>query len=179
MKDFDFAAEWGKCLAIVSGRNKPYVPRWDEANGRWNVRASNALLYAVLKDAREDPSTTLPYLEQNSDKALQGLFDAEGNVDELFYRIRFFNTNIKLVKLAESLLRKMGISSRIYACRQPSAISDPRSRKIYIRRYRTLYHLVISRRENIVKFAREIGFGIRRKREALEKLLRKYNFKPT
>jgi len=175
VKDFDFAAEWGRCLAIVSGRSKPYMPYLDEANGRWKVRASNALLYAILKDARKNPLTTIPYLEQNPDKALQGLFDAEGNVDELFYRIRLFNTNIKLIRLAEILLRKIGISSRIYACRQPSVISDPRSRKVYTRKYRTLYHLVISRRENIVKFARRIGFRIRRKQEALESLLRKYH----
>jgi len=109
-------------------------------------------------------------------EALQGLFDAEGNVDGAFYHIRLRNAEMQLLKLAKHLLRKLGINSKIYTCKQQLYVKDPKSRKIYRRKQDIAYCLVISRRENIIRFTKKVGFRIRRKQKALESLLQKYKF---
>ena len=130
----------------------------------------------ILSRARKNPWVTLPYLEKYPAEALQGLFDAEGNVDGAFYHIRLRNAEMQLLKLARHLLRKLGINSKIYTWKQQLHVKDPKSKKIYRRKRDIAYCLVISRRENIVRFAKKVGFRIRRKQKALENLLKKYKF---
>ncbi|OYT66788.1 MAG: hypothetical protein B6U65_04770 [Candidatus Wolframiiraptor sp. EX4484-121] len=76
------------------------------------------------------------------------------------------------------LLRKLDIDSKIYTWKQQLYVKDPEGRKIYRRKQDVAYCLVISRRENIVKFAKKVGFRIRRKQKALEDLLQKYKSTP-
>ena len=178
VKDFDFATEWGRCLATAFGVKKPYRPVWDKVNRRWDVKASSILLYMILSRARKNPWITLPYLEEYPAEALQGLFDAEGNVDGAFYHIRLRNAEMQLLKLTRHLLRKLDIDSKIYTWKQQLYVKDPEGRKIYRRKQDVAYCLVISRRESIVKFAKKVGFRIRRKQKALEDLLQKYKSTP-
>jgi len=174
VKDFDFAVEWGKCLATAFGVKKKYRPIWDKVNRRWTVKASSVLLYVTLSRARKNPWVTLQYLERYPSEGLQGLFDAEGNVDSAFYHVRLRNADMQLLKLARHLLWMLGIDSKIYTWKQQPYIRDPKSQKIYQRKRNIAYCLVISRRENIVKFAEKVGFRIKRKQKALESLLRRY-----
>jgi len=174
VKDFDFATEWGRCLATAFGIKKPYRPVWDKVNRRWSVKASSILLHMILSRARNNPWITSPYLEEYPAEALQGLFDAEGNVDGAFYHIRLRNAEMQLLKLARHLLQKLDVNSKIYTWKQQLYVKDPKSKKIYQRKQNIAYCLVISRRENIVRFAKKVGFRIRRKQKALEGLLQKY-----
>ena len=48
-----------------------------------------------------------------ADAFLRGLYEAEGHFDKKRYRIEITNTNIELLKLAESLLKKFGFHPRI------------------------------------------------------------------
>jgi len=178
VKDFDFATEWGRCLATAFGVKKPYRPVWDKVNRRWTVRASSILLYVILSKARKNPWVTSPYLEEYPSEALQGLFDAEGNVDDAFYHVRLRNADMQLLKLARHLLRRLDIDSKIYTWKQQLYVKDPKSQKIYRRKQNIAHCLVISRWENIVRFAKKVGFKIRRKQKALKGLLRKYKSTP-
>jgi len=65
-----------------------------------------------------------------------------------------------ILKLARHLLRKLGINSKIYTWKHQLCVKDPKSRKIYQRKQDIAYCLVISRRENIVKFARKSDSGL-------------------
>ena len=158
--DYDFAEEWGRRLAEALGKSKPYVPRWNKSNQIWVVRASSELLYNLLKRAKEDPWIVMPYLEKYPREACRGFFDAEGSVNCNHYYIVACNTNRRIINLFEELLTKLGIDCRTYQRRKNDKF---------------IIYLTILGKENILKFAEEVGFTIARKRLELQRLLQKYN----
>ena len=174
VSDYDFAEEWGRCLAEALGRSKPYVPKWDDKYERWVVRGSSTLLYDLLKRAKEDPWILMPYLKKYPAEACRGFFDAEGSVNVDRYRIIAANTNPRIIDLFKKLLEELGIDSKIYLCRQRETFISSRTGKVY--RYNSEYviYLKISRKENILRFAEKVGFTIARKRLKLMTLVRKY-----
>jgi len=175
VSDYDFAEEWGRCLAKALGRSKPYVPRWDDKHRRWVVKGSSQLMYKLLKRAKDDPWILMPYLEKYPAEACRGFFDAEGSVNVERYTIVADNTDPNVIDLFKKLLEKLGVSYKIYQCRRRNEfLVDPRTGKTYRRNSRYIIRLAISREENILKFAEKIGFAIARKRLELMKLVRKY-----
>jgi len=162
VRDRDFAEEWGRCLAIALGRTRPYTPRWEKSSRRWLVEANSILLYKLLKKAADHPWILLPYLESYPQKGCKGFFDAEGSVVVRNYRIVAANTNRDLINLIGSLLRSIGICFKIY--------EEERGQL----NQKTIYVIVISKRENILRYAREVGFSIARKQVALARLLARY-----
>ena len=174
--DYEFAEEWGQCLAEALGRSKPYVPKWDDKYERWVVKGSSVLLYNLLKKTREAGAWILmPYLEEYPAEACRGFFDAEGCVDVDRYRIVASNTDPNIIDLFEKLLEKLGIGSKIYRRRRKEVFFiSPRTGKLYRRSSKYIMLLAISREENVLRFAERVGFTIARKRLKLMKLVRKY-----
>ena len=160
--DYDFAEEWGRRLAEAFGKSKPYVPRWNKSKQSWVVRASSELLYNLLKRAKEDPWIVMPYLEKYPGEACRGFFDAEGSVSSDNYCVVACNTNRRIINLFEELLTKLGIDHKTNQ-RHQKGKSKP------------IIYLTILGKENILKFAEEVGFTIARKRLELQRLLQKYN----
>jgi len=176
VKDYDFAEEWGRCLAKALGKSKPYMPRWDDHHERWEVRGTSSLLYNLLKKAKDDPWIVLPYLEKYPADACRGFFDAEGGVNASSNEITAYNTNLKLIQLFKKLLEKIGIECSIGEKRYDGDVFiSPRTGKRYHRNKSICYRLAIHGKENILKFAEEVGFTIARKRAELGRLLEKYN----
>ena len=171
-KDYDFAEEWGRCLAEALGRSRPYMPKWDDKYKRWVVKGSSILLCNLLKKGREDPWTLMPYLEKYPAEACRGFFDAEGSVNR--YRIGASNTNPDIIDMFENLLGKLDIDCRTHRCRQKETFISPRTGKLYRRSSRFVIHLAIYGEENILRFAERVGFTIARKQLELMKLVRKY-----
>ena len=60
--DYDFVEEWGRCVAAVVGREKPYKPKWSEHSSTWIVMDHNYLLYKLLTEAKEHLSIVSPIL---------------------------------------------------------------------------------------------------------------------
>ena len=174
VKDYDFAEEWGRCLAKASGRLKPYVPRWENALGRWVVKGSNILLYNLLKRARENPRILLPYLEKYPAEACRGFFDAEGSVWRKRYQVRVHNTDPRVIELCKQLLEKIGIYCSVHKRRQSELFKCPKTGKRYHRNSEAVLDLAIYGRENILRFAEKVGFTIARKRLELTRLIMRY-----
>jgi len=173
-EDYDFAEEWGRCLAEALGRSKPYRPKWDYKYERWVVKGSSVMLYGLLKRAREDPWILMPYLEKCPAEACRGFFDAEGWVEADHYRIAAGNTNPDIINLFKKLLGKLDIDCRTHRCRQNETFISPRTGKLYRRSSRFVVRLAIYGEENILRFAEKVGFTIARKRVELMKLVRRY-----
>jgi len=173
-EDYDFAEEWGRCLAEALGRSRPYVPRWDDNDQRWVVRGTSVPLYGLLKSAREDPWTLTPYLEKYPAEACKGFFDAEGWVNVERYMVVAGSTNPDNICLFEKLLRKLDIDCRRHKCRQSETLISPRDGKLYRRNSEFIMYLAIYGKDNILRFADKVSFTIARKRAALMELVRKY-----
>lgn len=174
VSDYDFAKEWGRCLAEALGRSRPYMPRWDDDLQRWVVKGSSLLLYNLLKRAKDDPWILMPLLEKYPAEACRGFFDAEGSVNVDCYQIVADNTNPGIIYLFRRLLKELGIDSKIYLCRQGETFISSRTGKAY--RYNSEYviYLTITKEENILRFAEKVGFIIVRKQLKLMNLVRKY-----
>jgi len=173
-EDYEFAEEWGRCLAEALGKSRPYAPRWDDNLQRWIVKGSSLLLYGLLKRAKKDPWILKPYLEEYPAEACRGFFDAEGWVNVKCYQIVAGNTDPRIVYLFEELLGKLGIDCRTYQCRQKEFMINPRTGKIYRRNNENRLFLAILGEENILKFAEKVGFTIVRKQVELMKLVGRY-----
>ncbi|RLG04673.1 MAG: hypothetical protein DRN68_09590 [Thaumarchaeota archaeon] len=175
VKDFDFAEEWGRCIAKALGREKPYKPRWDSYNQVWKVVGFSKFLYDLLRRAREDPWILIPYLEKHPANACKGFFDAEGGANTNSYEIVAYNMDPRIIQLFKSLLEKIDIECSIReTCYEDSALISPCTGKTY-RRSGKIFELAIHGKENILRFADKVGFTILRKRVALAKILEKYN----
>ena len=70
---------------------------------------------------------------------LRGLYEAEGHFDKKRYRIDITNTNIELLKLAESLLKKFSFHPRIYKVKSKTG-------------KKPLYRLYLLRNREVDKF---------------------------
>jgi len=176
VSDYDFAEEWGRCLAEALGRSKPYMPIWDNKHKMWVVRGSSLLLYNLLKRAKEDPWILMPYLEQYPAEACRGFFDAEGEVNATGYEILAYNTDLRIVQLFKTLLEKIGIECSIRERRyKDDVFICPSNGKRCHRNKLICYRLAVHGKENILRFAEEVGFIIARKRAELSRILEKYN----
>jgi len=176
VKDYEFAEEWGRCLAEALGKSRPYAPRWDDKYEMWVVKGSSLPLYNLLRRAKEDPWILIPYLEKYPAEACRGFFDAEGWADVKGYRIAADNTSPDIINLFKKLLGKLGIDCRTRRYRQEEVFISPRTGKVYRRNSEFIMRLVIyEEKENIMKFAEKVGFTIARKQAALMELLRKHH----
>jgi len=176
VKDYDFAEEWGQCVAKALGRKEPYKPRWDKCSRGWVTTACSKLLYNLLKDAKDDPCILMPYLEKYPGDACRGFFDAEGGVSADSYQIRAYNTDLRIIRLFKMLLEKIGIQCNIYEIPyKDNVLVSPRNGKIYHINKQSCFRLVIHRKENILKFAEWVSFTIARKRAGLARILQRYN----
>ena len=164
VKDYDFAKQWGRCVAKALGKNKPYAPIWDKRNQAWIAKVCSKLLYDLLKSAKGDPWILLPYLEKYPRDACKGFFDAEGSVSIDDYEVSASNTDLRIIRLFQKLLREIGIECNIRE-----------THYIYRRNKRSCFLLAIHGKENILRFAEEVGFTIAKKRAALAQILQKYN----
>jgi len=174
VSDYDFAEEWGRRLAEALGRSRPYTPRWDDDLQIWVVKGSSILLYNLLKRGREDPWIFMPCLEKYPAEACRGFFDAEGSVWRERYQVRVHNTNPRLIELCKQLLEKIGVYCSIHRRRQSKLLKCPKTGKRYHRNSKVILDLAIYGRENILRFAKKVGFTIARKQAELMKLVRRY-----
>lgn len=126
---------------------------------------------------RKPLSELTPFIEQYPAEFVSGFFDAEGCAavgaggKSLSVNLRASNTNVTILQLIRGLLNeKFGITSSIHVGRKPQGISLVHGEKVHFKR--TVFALRISRRRDVVEFARKIGFASIRKQRKLEDGLR-------
>jgi len=118
----------------------------------------------IEKGARKYISNKLMEMDlENTASLLRGLFDTDGYVDKKMGP-GFSNTSEDLIKQTQKMLLRFGIVSTIKRKKAGSM-------KIYEKEYKTLpsFELNIHQKNSIIDFYKFIGFGIRRKQEALIK----------
>jgi len=103
-KDKEVAEEFGKCLAKVVGRKKPYKPYWDKRLKQWVVEGGNEQLYEFLNRPLEELKPYIEYSKETIASFLRAIFDKYGDVDEkgVFLRI----SNKELLDYVRYLLKK-------------------------------------------------------------------------
>jgi intein-encoded DNA endonuclease-like protein len=94
---------------------------------------------------------------------IRGFFDSEGTVSAKKYTIRAYNTDFNIIKFVEKLLLKIGITpSDKYYPRIPKTCGG--------KGLRPVYSICIYNKKNFRIFKKLVGFSIKRKRDALDRI---------
>jgi len=161
-KDRDFVEYFRDCLTKVSRRKVSFF--YNENMRMWIASVSSKPLYLFLRSKNVyDYAVVEPF----PSGFIRGLADAEGSVciskRYKYVRVEISNTDKALLEYTKSLLLKyFGISSQICG-------------KGKTRGNKVAYKLLISKQLDVAKFARMIGFAIRRKMEKLSQVLNNAN----
>jgi intein-encoded DNA endonuclease-like protein len=162
VRDEDFAQSFYKALKNWSGLNcRIYFYR-----GFWRVYSSSIVVAKALKNFDLSRLRKMPRRIVYS--FLRGLYDAEGNVNGR--KIRFYNSDIRLIRLVVDLLTLIGIKN-IYLYKRASEMHVIEGRKYKVK---PVYTLEFSGEKNIKLFYKMIGFSLRRKEEKLENAISFY-----
>lgn len=165
VKDYEYDCEFGRCLAKVLGREKPYKPFWSRSEGRFVVEVCSILLYKFL----DRPWWELtPYVEhcKNCVAAfLRAFFDGEGSITGV--TLVLYNTDKEILLFVQKCLQKyFGIATAgPYRSKKAGLFRDSRSGKIY-RSEKTCHRLRVCS-ESLPLFYQHIGFTIERKQHRL------------
>jgi intein-encoded DNA endonuclease-like protein len=177
--DKEFAEEFGKCLAKVLGRRKPYEPYWNENKKQWVVVGCSIQLFEFLNRPLEE---LRPYIEHCKDcvaSFLRALFDAEGSIyvkireGKKQRMLRLYNTNKELLIYAKYLLKKYFDidATGPHLTRKSGKIFNFPNGKI-TKTTRDYYSIYI-RTNSLLDFYKHIGFTIKRKQQNLIEAIKK------
>ncbi|KXB05076.1 hypothetical protein AKJ35_01365 [candidate division MSBL1 archaeon SCGC-AAA833F18] len=159
--DKDFAEMFNRAAVTILGHSKPYRMHY-YAQKYW-VKIHSTLLADFLQ---EPFSKIKRYVEEHPAEFVRGFFDAEGSIgvtltkDRLEPMLNVVNTNPDYIHSIEDLLKKQfNIKLRT-------------SRRELGENRRAFYTLYTYRYKLINRFDSKIGFGILRKREKLNDVLK-------
>jgi intein-encoded DNA endonuclease-like protein len=172
VKDKEFAEEFGKCLAKILGRKKPYKPFWDKDLKLWTVIGCSIQLYKFLDKPLEELKTYIEYSKETVVSFLRALFDGDGSI---YVRIRggrkrilwLYNTNKEILIYVQYLLKKyfdIDATGPHLATRKGSIRYFPNG--ITTKTTEDYYYIYI-RANSLVNFYKYIGFTIKRKQQRL------------
>ncbi|NJE07179.1 helix-turn-helix domain-containing protein [Thermococcus sp. M39] len=94
---------------------------------------------------------------------LRGYFDVEGTVDRKRPKITVVSASKELLKGIQHLLLRLGVKSQLHATKARATNGKMKETKTY-------YRLFITG-EDVIKFAKNVGFSIERKKELLESVI--------
>jgi len=159
-KDYDFAIAFSTRMARVISSSKIVTPVWSKKHRYYEVRYSHIILYYMLKRIREEPFQIYDFIKKYPSDFLRGLYDAEGSVSrEKNHRIECAMTNQKCIRLTVELLKAIGYQPRLYKTKNKG-------------KHKHIYRIVLSSLDDLIKFASEVGFSIRRKQRRLLYLIK-------
>ena len=162
IRDKDFAITFFNSLRRWSGLNC----RIYKYDGFWRVYSSSIVVARVMKEF--DLNRLKNMSHEIISAFLRGLFDAEGNINNR--RIRFYNSELKLINLVKMLLKEIGIKN-IYVYKRDKEVHFIGGREFSVKK---LYTLEFGRRRNLEIFFNKINFSIKRKQEKLKQALDSY-----
>lgn len=165
-KDKEFAEEFCRCLKkVIKGSDPKIGVKKDPRFGRtlYIVKINSRKLVNFIQSVNE------AYLTKNYPEGfLRGLFDSDGYVTyhrkSYARRVALVNTSLQLLQMVKRILSSVfGIESKIYEKGVPDTPVIKGKKKVYL--------LAISKKEDIVKFYRFIGFTIKRRMKKLEEIV--------
>jgi len=172
VNDKEFAKEFGKCLAKVLEKDKPYKPFWNEKHKQWIAEACSVLLYKFLDKPLKELKPHIEYSKNTVSAFLRALFDGEGSmyVNKGYHsrRLELYNTNVELLNYTKYLLKKYFDidSTKPYLSAKEGEERYFPDRKHYSKTTKNCYRLYI-RTNSLLNFYKYIGFTIERKQERL------------
>jgi intein-encoded DNA endonuclease-like protein len=173
VKDWELAAEFGRCLAEILGR-QTIKPRRKKPSGRYVVEVQSRTLYELLKKPieLERLKKYIEHCERCTAAFLRGFADSEGSINEEGY-IRIHNTDYRLLEYVKELLKRFGIESTgpWTKRQQGKTFYDHKKMKRYTYK-KECFHIYIRAGSN-VNFYKNIGFTIERKQKRLENYVRR------
>jgi intein-encoded DNA endonuclease-like protein len=172
VKDREFAAEFGQCLAKVLGR-QTIKPKY--SSGRYVAEVHSQTLYELLKKPVdfERLKKYIEHCERCTAAFIRGFADSEGCVRKEGYII-ISNTNYELLTYVKNLLKRLSIEATGPWPRrqQGKTFYDPKTMKRYTYK-KECFYIYIGTGSNI-NFYKNIGFTIRRKQRRLENYVKKH-----
>jgi intein-encoded DNA endonuclease-like protein len=179
VKDGEFAAEFGQCLAKVL-RRRQIKPRYRNDVGKYVVEVYSQTLYELLKKPvdLDRLKKYIEHCERCMEAFLRGFVDSEGHVNKRGY-IYILNTDYELLEYVKDLLKRLGIESTgpWPERRQVKTFYDPKTMKRY-RHNKEVYYIYI-RADSNINFYKNISFTIRRKQRRLENYVKKHQTRHT
>jgi intein-encoded DNA endonuclease-like protein len=166
VKDSDFARAFGKCLAKILSKRKPYGIHWSDKRGRWTVQGSSLILYDFLNRDWHELKNSIEHCEKCKAAFLRAFFDGEGSITRR--KLSVYNTDLQLLLYVKSLLGSLGIETLAPRVSSPAntILKDPSTGKAY-RTRKDCYQMHL-RRKALPIFQKHVGFTISRKQQVLE-----------
>jgi len=191
-KKREFAPTFSKMVHdLVHGMqklNRAYSVSIIKINGRDEDRVQSARLlrlvknYGLTEEKRKVPDKLFSANEETQRGFLQALFTSDGHVSgtqEKGISVRLTSVSEKLLKGVQRLLLNFGIASIIYTNRRKEEKRFlPNGKGGYAQYQCQAYHDLVISKDNLVRFAKEIGFLEGEKQRILEKRLRNYTRGP-
>ncbi|MEM2209517.1 MAG: LAGLIDADG family homing endonuclease, partial [Nitrososphaerota archaeon] len=169
VKDYEFAEEFGKCLAKVLKRKKPYKPFWNKKLKQWIVEGYSILLYKFLDRPFEELKPYIEHSKKTISAFIRALFDGEGSMRKYKRQLELYNTNKELLSYTQYLLKRCFdidttgpyLASKAGTIRYfPNSVITKTTKDNYYLRIRT---------NSLLNFYKYIGFTIKRKKQRLIK----------
>lgn len=171
--DFDFASTFNASMATLFSRTSPNKILTRKQVGRLPMYVVKYCSKQLTRLLRLPLRKLLELAFAYPLEFLRGFFDAEGHVDVRAGGKRFNvsagveNSNIRLLwRIKQILLTVCQIRSIINRKRKAGSLKVIRGKAFRMRK--TSFTLLISRFDDLQKFARQIGFSIARKNQKLE-----------
>ncbi|MEM3130210.1 MAG: LAGLIDADG family homing endonuclease [Nitrososphaerota archaeon] len=164
VKDYEFAEEFGRCLAKVLGRKEPYKPFWDKNEKIWIVEGYSILLYDFLNKPFEELKPYIEYSKETVASFLRALFDGEGSIHGR--TLRLYNTNKELLNYTKYLLKEyfnIDATGPHLSVKSGTITRTPNGN---CKRNKDCYYLHL-RAKSLLNFYKYIGFTIQRKQRKL------------
>lgn len=172
--DHDFAETFNNCMAKLFSRVSPNKILVRRSVGRlpmYTVKYSSKQLAKLLRLSLKkllEIALAFPH------EFLRGFFDAEGYVNVTITKYLKLSVGVEnsaksLLLRVRKLLQELNMTSRLDRKREAGSIKVIRSKSFVMKR--TSYSVVISRVDDVKRFAKEIGFSINRKVQKLDDAL--------
>jgi len=176
--DYEFVDKFNKCLARIFGKHKPYsIYAEKQTPPRKTIYRVEGVCKKFVKwylDASKETKWTLA--KHYPIQYLRGIYDSEGSVivQEIYSsnapvldcRIVLYNSDLTLLLFVQDLLREQGYSSKLY--KVYDNVGYAKFPNGFFPRKSAEYALAIMKIKDIMRFADEIGFTIRRKQRRLQ-----------
>jgi intein-encoded DNA endonuclease-like protein len=173
--DRDFALNFKEKLEKWSGLKTSKIKKVKTINKKYKCKDNYMVDFSSKKvvEIIEDYKSRIEKVMLNAPRKcqitfLEGLYDSEGSVKFYYFnhhiqtkgKIDLSNTNLKLLKLCETLLKKLNILPHICFANK--------------KQIPNVYVLIVSQKMNIFRFHKLIHFSIKKKQERLNNLIASY-----
>ncbi len=160
--DKEFIEEFDRCASAVVGSRRHSV-KWLPKKGLWSVQVSSVLLYRFLSQRLSRLKKVISHCRRCAAAFLRGFFDSEGSMSGRSLTVS--NTNIQVLRLVKNLMQSLKIQTT------GPRLSRRGGRTVIIKgkQYRANknQYVLYVRAMSLQRYARKVGFAVKRKQEAL------------